>query len=753
MTAITGKYKNKIENKIHKIKKYDAVTLILLAVLGWCAGRSNWCDITLAGLAIVVCGCTQDILCRYATIIGSLVSCGLLAVKDSSFIPYFLGVVLFAVGANFSGKDSCTVAFSAGAMALSKLVLVCYNMSFYYKAFCFLEGVGIYFLTLTAQNGTGALLHNKLLHSFSDIFCGFVALVCGTLALCGADSHWLYPGFAVALGAGWYFVSYGRHISALLSLIRGCVSLVDKRGFAFLLVCGALLWFLSSCFAENMSVFIYPVAIVSAFVANVAFISQVNSLALVSSAVLALMTYTALPLVIKGEFKDKSPVWGQGRDWRLLMLSMKKLEDSLHFLAGSVIDISRLGEKNTKPYRLEDMVAEDVCRNCARNTVCWQEKYSFTYQQFEEYAKKMYWSGENGFSTGFCAQCINVGGVVKSFEENSRLLLSQKYIRQSQKNNQKLLQNAFVSVSQAVGDLIYSNQRSHLLNTTITMETDRFLNQLGAGHTYCLCSQNPDRVTFAVLNPVDDNTLYKIHSHVERQYSARFSPPVVEKQGSEILYIFDAQPLYAYETAIESSRYKNVNGDNREIFTRNGKLYIVLSDGMGTGALAAAESCTVTAMTKSLITTGVTIKTAIDIINLALNLKGSGEKGASVDILETDLFTGKTVITKAGAGTSLVIGKDGLSRYYGDSLPLGILKDVRPVECSFTLKNGETAVIMSDGAGVVSADIRNMHSSTCGRIAQHIASRNTTQDDKTVIALRLKLNTAGKSAEFNNNYV
>ena len=738
MTAVSNKRKNKIAGTYGIVRKQDIITAGRWAFLGLCAAASMWCDIRLAALAVVVSGATQNILHRYAALGGGLISCIFMARKDTAAIPYFVGLVIFAAAANFFDNDRYTVGLSSVALVVSKLILVCYDMPFYYKAFAVLEGLAVYYITFTVRNGLKLLADGKSSFSFADTCCVLTMLVCTTLALCGADSRLIYPGFAFALGLGWYLASAGMQYMALLSLFAGCVSLADKRGFAFVLLRGVVLWFVAACCAENLSNAIYPLACGIALLANVAFISQLNSFALTASVLAGLAVYTALPYMVKLHPCDRGADLAHGRDWRLLMLSMKKLEESLHFLATSVIDISRLGEKQIKTDRLEDIVADSVCRNCDKNTYCWQEKYSFTHLQFEEYSKKMHWAGENSFSAGFCAQCVKLPQLQRSFEENSRLLLSQKYIQQSQKNNQKLLQNAFVSVSAAVGDLIQQNQRSHLLNTTLTMETDRFLQANRLGHTYCLCSQNPDRVSFAVLRPVEEKVLYKIHNYIEKLYSGRFLQPVVEGQGSELLYIFDARPLYTFETAVETSRYKNVNGDNLEIFTHSGKVYVVLSDGMGTGAGAAAESCTVTAMAKSLITTGVSMRTAIDIINLALNLKGSGERGASVDIMETDLFTGRTVITKAGAGTTVVITRNGIDRYYADSLPLGILKDVKPVECTFTLKGGETAVVMSDGAGVISSDIINMYSATCTQIAQHIVAENSTQDDKTVVALRLK---------------
>ncbi|MBP0980520.1 MAG: SpoIIE family protein phosphatase, partial [Oscillospiraceae bacterium] len=585
---------------------------------------------------------------------------------------------------------------------MAKSALVYRGLSFEYNLYRILEAVALYFIAQLAVEGAAQLKTTGNIPSFTDAVCILTVMTVVAVSASGADSHWLYPGYALILGACWYYTSVGRLGHSFICLVAALLTVADRQGFIRLFIATAALWLVGCYFSERLSAGIYPAIVLLAFGINIISVSQLASLALTGSSIMALVIYTLIPHMTKAGYVSDTPRLAEGRDWRLLMLSMQKLEDSLSFLAGCVIDISRLNEKQLKSDSLEDMVAEDVCRKCSKNHYCWQEKYSFTQQQLSEYGKKMYWAQENRFSAGFCAQCINVGDIVKSFEENSRLLLSKKYIAQSQRNNQKMLQNAFLSISSAVGDMIYRNQHSYLLNSTITMETERFLNNIGVQHTYCLCSQNPDQVSFSVLEPIDDKTVYKIHNQLEKLYSVRFLSPVIEQQGVELLYIFCARPVYECETALETSRYKNINGDNREFFINNGKAYVLLSDGMGTGSAAAAESHTVIAMAKSLIMTGVSMKNIISIINLAMNLKGSGEAGASIDILETDLFTGKSTITKAGAGVSMVLNNKGVTRYYQDSLPLGILKDVKAVECSFTLQAGDTVILMSDGAGVVS---------------------------------------------------
>jgi len=740
MTAISRKVKSSLNKSRYIPDTQHILGAVGCLLAGLSAGASRWLDLPMAATAFILAYCIRDKIYYCILMLGITFSAGFISFDNRAYLSYFLGAIIFVVIDNFTEIRKIALVGSCVTIGTAKLFLAYSSMSFDYKLLAVIEPAIVYIGAVTAQAGLSVLNSGKNSRSFTDVVCSLVTMLALSLSLCGADSHFLYMGMAVSLGLGWFYISNGCMDAATVCFLAGIISAYDKIGFTYLFICLVAIIIAGGFFAEKLSLAFYPAVFFSAVLANIVFISNFNSFALLGSAVGALVVYTVLPYLPYVKISPPPNTFIGGRDWRLLMLSLKKLENSLSFLAGSVIDISKLNEKNTQPLSLEDMVAEDVCRRCDKNTYCWQEKYSFTQQQFSRYGEKMHWAGENRFSSGFCAQCINVSGVLASFEENSRLLLSRKYIAQAQKNNQKLLQNAFLAVSGAVGDLIYQNQRSQLINTTITMEMHRFLGELSVGHSYCLCSQNPDKASFAVVNPVDEKRLYKIRSRLEYLYGVKFSEPYVEQQSAELIYIFDSRPVYSYDMAVETSRYKRINGDNTDVFVHNGSVYVILSDGMGTGRQAAAESRTVVAMTKSLITTGVSMKNVIDIVNLALNLKGGGENSASVDILQINLSDGTAHITKAGAGVSIVLTAQGLTRYYQDSLPLGILKDVKPVQCDFRLAAGDTVILMSDGAGVISGTLKDMHSATCQSVADAIMEENKTQDDKTVIVLRLKIN-------------
>lgn len=739
MTTISDKNRNKIFIALTGMKNTDKITAVLCVLTGVLSARSSWCDIGCASVGLILAAASRDILYRYCILSGALISVGVMALGNTAYIPLFLGIVVYAAGNIAIKKDSHCLLIAVSLQALAKIILVYHTLPVYYKLLAVTEAAAVYILVQIVRSGAESWGQSKDLYCFADVAGCFVALLCVAIALSGGDSHWIYPGFAVAMAVMWHSIAYSRLTVGFVAFVTAVVCLADKKGFEVLVLSAVLLWLVGGYFAERLSLIIYPAVLTVATVLNLVFISQTNSFALSGSCVLALITYFMLPYISNFEPRTEVPSLTAGRDWRMLILSLKKLENTMAFLGNCVVDISRLNEKNLKTDNLEDMVAEEVCRRCENNTVCWQQKYSFTQQQFTEYGQRMYWQEENRFSTAFCSQCGKTSQLAKSFEENSRLLLSKKYILQSQKNNQRLLQKAFVSVSSVVSELVYKNQHSYLINTTLTMETDRFLKDMDIEHTYCLCSQNPDQLIFAVYRPLEEKQMYKIKSFAEKIFGVKFSYPAVENDGSELMYIFTSKPVFDYDWAVKTNRYKRVNGDTYDVFAYNGCVYVLLSDGMGTGNLAAAESQTVIAMARSLITTGVSMKTVIDLINLSMNLKGSGETSASLDMLCVDLLTGQCTITKAGAGVSVVISENGVSRHYADSLPLGIVKEVKAVECQFTAKAGDSILLMSDGVGVISQEIKNMYGKSCGRTAERVLNQNSTEDDKTVVVLKLKL--------------
>ncbi len=742
MSATSVKNKNtyKAEKKKH-IFSYD--TELNIPGLAACffmvvsSSKAAAWDFRLPGLVLVLTAAADDIMEKAVFSAGGVLALAMLSLTDSRYIPYLLGQIMYIAGYTVLKKEKYILPVAVGFTVVAKILLVNGGPGGGGSLYTILEGGALWRLVQVVKNGREMYSRQGINHSFTDILQLLVAAMVAVLALSGFDSRLLYVGAAVALAFSWLWVNKNENIYSLIALLCFFAGLRDKQGFEALFIRGRGVWLPGAVLREKASYIIYPVTIFTAFAANLVFLEEINGFALTGTVIGSLVCYTTLPYLTELKKKKPTETFRREKDYRRLQTSMKKLEESLNFLGSCAIDISKLNEKNMVSKPLEDMVAEDVCRKCRKNSHCWQEKYSFTSSQFARYARSMSFADSPGFEMGFYSQCSQIDRVKASFRENSRLELSRRYIRQSAKNNQKLLQSAFLSVSAAVGEMLHKSSMDRLVNSSFTMQLDRFLGELGINHSYCLRSRNPDRVDFSAAEPIAEKDLYKIRAKLENMYDEKFGECTIEQNGHRLAYSFRAVPMLAAEWQAESKPLKDINGDGYMVLAPAGRLYVLLSDGMGTGAAAAAESRTVLAMAKSLLMRGVSVIRMMAIVNLAMNLRGSGENGASLEVLEVDMYTGKSKLVKAGAGVSLVFNEKGLTRYYKDSLPLGILKDVKYSVEEFTLSAGDTVLMISDGVGDVSSNIRNLYDKSPADAARFAISESKGFDDKLAVAVRI----------------
>ncbi len=138
------------------------------------------------------------------------------------------------------------------------------------------------------------------------------------------------------------------------------------------------------------------------------------------------------------------------------------------------------------------------------------------------------------------------------------------------------------------------------------------------------------------------------------------------------------------------------SGDTVSFFTGDGRQYLLLSDGMGTGRMAALTSGMAAVFLERLLTAGATLETALRMLNHVLRA-GCDECAATIDLCEIDLVTGEARFVKSGAAPSFVIRGDSLFRLQSKTVPIGILRALDAEMIRFTVHPGDVVVMLSDG--------------------------------------------------------
>lgn len=181
----------------------------------------------------------------------------------------------------------------------------------------------------------------------------------------------------------------------------------------------------------------------------------------------------------------------------------------------------------------------------------------------------------------------------------------------------------------------------------------------------------------------------------------------------------------------------------------DGRVVMVVSDGMGKGKKAAAESLMVTRTMISLLKAGVTTDLALKMINTIMLMKDDEDSYATLDMVTVDKHTGRAKFYKIGAAPTLIRRKSNVEEVKLSAVPLGIVNGLKIRYVETTLKKDDWIIMMSDGvsdggllqktketvADVRSTDPQTMSDLIINRAADSYIGRE--RDDLTVMVARI----------------
>ena len=210
---------------------------------------------------------------------------------------------------------------------------------------------------------------------------------------------------------------------------------------------------------------------------------------------------------------------------------------------------------------------------------------------------------------------------------------------------------------------------------------------------------------------------------LRRQYRGRLADTRAQAAGqyaqlSELLNgtaeTLEARPAaaetlltYRVGAALRPKEGESVSGDSVTHFeTEDGRLCLLLSDGMGCGEEARRESALAVRLLERFLRAGVETSGALKTLNSALTLRAEvSDSFTTIDLLTLSLRDGAAEVYKYGAAPSYVKRGSRVRRITGSCLPAGLQSvETRPETTAFTLERGTFFVMLSDGVADVNDD-------------------------------------------------
>lgn len=139
-------------------------------------------------------------------------------------------------------------------------------------------------------------------------------------------------------------------------------------------------------------------------------------------------------------------------------------------------------------------------------------------------------------------------------------------------------------------------------------------------------------------------------------------------------------------------------GDNFSFLNlKNGWQMAAVSDGMGSGETAAKESERVIDMLEEFLQIGMKPEDAVNLINTAIVLGRNRVCFSTLDIHTWNVYTGECQSIKAGASMTFLKRGNEIRRLYSDTLPVGVITDLKIAVEKMQLQDGDFLIMITDG--------------------------------------------------------
>lgn len=214
-----------------------------------------------------------------------------------------------------------------------------------------------------------------------------------------------------------------------------------------------------------------------------------------------------------------------------------------------------------------------------------------------------------------------------------------------------------------------------------------------------------------------------------------FNSQIIENNYTKL--VFKQKVPFIAKTTVKTMSKDKVSGDVSSFFsTKEDMFYAIISDGMGSGKIANAESASLAKLLIKLLKTGSTPLKATKVIEPLSMLKSDSETFVALDLVAVNLITLETQFVKYGAFTSFILRKNDILKISSSNLALGLNSEAEMKR--IRLEPEDKIILLSDGFSLSIDEIEDILLSNPTDICEEIFLHDKTKnDDKTALVIEL----------------
>ena len=386
--------------------------------------------------------------------------------------------------------------------------------------------------------------------------------------------------------------------------------------------------------------------------------------------------------------------------------TFRSLADSLSTLAGS----SKVsGDANVRTAM--EQLSHQLCSHCSLRNICWEIDYHETFRGIVSLFESVH---DRGFAEAkdapdsFQRRCPHISELIAIVNCLYDLYCRSNFWQLQRISSRNLISGQMNGVAEVLDKLVHeladhaderetlerelrravSKRGLPIENAGITAIHDRYI-EIWAQFVECpgeiYCRQAMEEESGRLLG-----RQYKVHesscSHVDCGGRCNYR---LLAAGAHRFNVGQAQ-------LAKSGR--DICGDSGgSLMLDEGRQLLLISDGMGSGSLAAKESAEALSLIGGLLEAGFKKETAIDVVNAMLSLRGNEESFVTLDMCLVDLYSGVAEFIKTGASTSYIKRGSAVTAIKGSTLPVGLLYNVEKEVVMEQVMPGDMIILASDG--------------------------------------------------------
>lgn len=402
-----------------------------------------------------------------------------------------------------------------------------------------------------------------------------------------------------------------------------------------------------------------------------------------------------------------------------------------------------------------DRAAGRQCRGCTLRDRCWKTDYNTTFNALNDATPAMVERGRaepGDFPRHFADRCIHFPAFVAAVNEELTALFYRRQYNARIRESRAAVCRQYVQLSELLGDAAAELGQELTPDSSGDRRLRQRLRELQLDVRICVYRDGRGLLRVEAEGP--DCPALARPSRLKDLSQVLGVPLRVELEGEEAISLLQQEPLMALAgVAARKKTGETISGDAGTYFKRHdGKLYLLLCDGMGSGPDANRESTLAVRLLEQLLQAGVEARRALTTLSSALALRGEETGGfTTVDLLQLDLFTGEGELFKLGAAPTYIKKGSDVQRLSGKSLPAGLAEGETEALDRFNLRlsPGDCVLMISDGVcpGPEDGWLRERFAQFDGTSPKDLARELVTRDlkdatdDRTALVVRIERRT------------